>query len=384
MEQIRMLVEYEDIIKYLLDEQLIGVKGIVDGDLAIIDVSRRNRNFKVLSDNTPSYFLKQEIRNSDRENKKYGTVEYESKVYLTINKVFEDRPFHKCLPRYYNYDAKNHLLILEAIDGHISVADYHIRRRYFSSQTAKELGKVIADLHHIDESKKIKIQKSLGVLNNPPWVFFLLEPHQWTYFNSSTSNIEFIKIIQQSDELCRLLTDLRRQWRNDTLIHCDLKWVNCLIPITSSQRITTGIKIVDWEFARIGDPCWDIGTVFGEYLNFWLSSIPLSTELPPDKYLSMAQFPLKKMQPSIHAFWKAYILHSSLEQEETTEWLLRATKYAGVWLLQFAFEELQIKQQLNNKVICLLQLCLNMLTKPVEAVVQLLGLPFPKEQYDEV
>lgn len=378
-----MLIEYEDILVYLLNRKLLSTERIVDSDLAIIDVSRRNYNIKALSEHGPSYFLKQEIRNRSVNDGRFASVAYEAKVYRLIEQIYADKRFCRYLPRYYAFDPDEHLFILEAVTGSISLSDYHLRYGRFPSRITKELGKAAAALHEISESDRSGIERSLGIPKSAPWVFFLTEPDQWIYLNSSAANIEFIKILQASEEICRSFEKLRHQWQADTLIHSDLKWDNCLVHVDTSLRPASRIKIVDWELARIGDSCWDIGTIFSEYLNFWLSSIPVSDGLPPGQAVSLAWFPLEKMRPALRSFWNAYIQYRKIEPEALTNRLQRATGYAGARLVQSAFEELQTETKISNKAICLLQLGANIMARPAEAAVQLLGLQLPMEWYDE-
>jgi hypothetical protein len=65
-------------------------------------------------------------------------------------------------------------------------------------------------------------------------------------------------------------------------------WDNCIVFSRPGSPRKSRLKVVDWEFAVLGNPCWDIGSVFSEYLNFWLLSIPVMGEAPPDQFLDLA------------------------------------------------------------------------------------------------
>jgi Predicted choline kinase involved in LPS biosynthesis len=144
----------------------------------------------------------------------------------------------------------------------------------------------------------------------------------------------------------------------------------------SSSRKPDRVKIIDWELAQLGDPCWDVGVFFSEYLSVWLASIPFSQKMALDQSLNLARFPLSKMQPAIQAFWKAYVLSLKLDSIAVTNRLLRATQYAGLRLVQTAYERLQNQSSITPLDIYILQLCVNLVTRPVEAVIHLLGLPW--------
>ena len=55
-------------------------------------------------------------------------------------------------------------------------------------------------------------------------------------------------------------------------------------------------------------------------------------------------------------------------------WLLRTAQYAAVRLAQSAFEILQFAQQVSATALLLLQVGLNILEHPQEAVTELLGI----------
>jgi len=134
------------------------------------------------------------------------------------------------------------------------------------------------------------------------------------------------------------------------------------------------LKIVDWELADLGDPCWDIGSVFSNYLSHWLLSIPITGEVPPERFMELARYPLERMQPALRACWQAYMRRSKLDPAHTDRWLVRATIYAAARLIQTAFEHLQMAAHLIGNIVCLVQLSLNILRQP-QAAAELLGLP---------
>jgi len=199
-------------------------------------------------------------------------------------------------------------------------------------------------------------------------------PHLSLYNEVSYGNLQLVKIVQQFPEFCNLLDELRGEWSAQAFIHYDIKWSNLIVtpPGAGGKR---QLKIVDWELAGLGDPCWDVGSVFGEYLSFWLSSIPITGEEPPDRFIELARYPLGKMQPALRSFWQSYVWRMGLDAATSYQWLVRAVKYGAARLVQTAFEGGQGSTQLTGNVICSLQLGLNMLDRPQEAAVHLLGIP---------
>jgi hypothetical protein len=53
------MLAQSEVVPYLLQHHLISAGSVVDGDIAVLDASRRNRNFKVISEQGRCYFVKQ-------------------------------------------------------------------------------------------------------------------------------------------------------------------------------------------------------------------------------------------------------------------------------------------------------------------------------------
>lgn len=369
-----MLESYDAIINYLLKQNLIRKDRIIQNDLKLLEVSRRNYNFQVISEKGPSYFLKRDKFNSKGEIK-FATVAYEAKVYNLLEKTDKENQFFNYLPRCYNFDSKENLLILELINGAVNLADYQFNKIRFSNRIAGELGKALALLHENFNLNNEEVSKFENIYSDLPAVFFLTQPDQSAFLNSSSANIEYIKIFQKFEDLTKEFNELRFQWKTETLIHGDIKWRNCLVVSQESLRTKFKIKIIDWELAFMGDACWDVGTIFSEYLNCWISSFPMVEDKSVDKFLETTRFPLQKMHSSIRFFWNTYVKYKKIDPDEQQEFLLRAIKYAGVRLIQTSFEKLQFETNITGEAIYAMQLCLNILSRPAEAAVQLLGLP---------
>jgi hypothetical protein len=115
--------------------------------------------------------------------------------------------------------------------------------------------------------------------------------------------------------------------------------------------------------------------VFSNYLSFWLFSIPIMGEEPPDRFLELAPYPLERMQPAMRAYWQAYVRDMGLDAVTAKAWLLRAVKYGAARLVQTGFEHMHLSTQLTGNLVCLLQLSLNIMQRPHEAIAHLLGIP---------
>jgi serine/threonine protein kinase len=175
--------------------------------------------------------------------------------------------------------------------------------------------------------------------------------------------------------------------RYECLIHSDIKSDNFLTveslnsPDSSSHsssdmyKKTRHLKLIDWELARIGDPAWDTGCVFSDYLALWLFSLPIiNRESSPDSFLKLALYPLHKMQPAIRSYWNSYVRKMRFDVNESNEFLVRSVRYCSAQLVRKAYEYLQRQVKISANIVYLLQVSLNIMKDPQTAITSLLGI----------
>jgi hypothetical protein len=361
------MLAQSEVARFLSQRELISAISIVDGSFRVEEVSRRNRNFKVSTETEASFLLKQGLGANGR-----ATVAHEASIYQKLEAA--DEALRDYLPKFNGFDAEQRVLILELFQGAQDFRDHHARRKRFSVRTAAQLGTALSALHR-ETTLMVGIHPESGIVSKMPWVLSVDRPGLELFRDLSLANIQLIRIIQNTPDFPRALKELREHWRVDSMIHHDIKWDNCLVVPSGKLKGKIGLKIIDWEFAALGDSCWDAGAIFSSYLSFWLFSIPVSGEEPPDHFLELAQYPLNRMQPAMRAYWQSYVRGMRLDSCAADERLIRAVKYAGTRLVQTAFERMQQAAGLTGDLICLLQLSLNVMQRPREAAVHLLGIP---------
>lgn len=270
----------------------------------------------------------------------------------------------------------HHALVLERIEAAEDLRAYSLRRRVFSREIAESLGKCIALLHRL--TRDTGGDHPLRKLNRqPPWILSLHEPGLLAYLSASAANLDVIKLMQAHSEFTNLLEAVRRDWNAEALIHFDLKWDNCLVHRMPGGAPRTRVRLLDWELAQFGDPWWDVGCVFASYLATWLLSMPLTADIPAQNLLGLAKYPLGSMQPAMRSFWTRYTGEVSLPVSEQPIYLIRSVRYAAARLVQLAYEQTQQSMQMPGSAICALQVALNMLKYPADAMTHLLGITPP-------
>lgn len=353
-----------EVAAYLLQHEYLSPETIVSGDLAILDASRRNRNFKITTNNGPCYLVKQ---GQGPENE--ANVEHEARVYAAFQAAPRSQQRGRYVPRFHAYDRDARLLILELVPHAQDLREYHGARGRFPVTVARSLGEALSALH-----RDITPGEAGAIRGAPPWILSFHCPRPDVLRTISSANLQIVQIIQGTPGFGKRLDDLREGWQTGSFIHFDVKWENCLVSLTQASTRGPVVKLVDWEFAALGDPCWDVGSVFSSYLSAWLFSIPVIGEEAPDRFLELARCPLSRMQPAMRACWAAYIRGMALDATTADAWLIRSVRYAGTRLVQTGYEHMQAAAHLTGNLVCLLQLGFNILQRPQEAAVQLLGI----------
>ena len=355
-----MLTQH-DVVPYLLSRDLIAAKCVVDGNVAILDNSRRNRNYRIISPDG-CYLLKQAV-GSDR----IETLSREVAIYQQLFSASQKNGIASHLPKFCAYDSDQHILILELIQDAETLREQQQRLGRVSSHAAKLAADALAALH----------RASLTSLEKPETlrasVLSLHQPSLASYRNVSRGGLQLVEIIQKQKGLVEGLDQLRDEWQPSGFIHGDIRAENFLIPVPLG-RGKRPVKIVDFEFAGTGDAAWDVGSAFAEYLSFWLFSFPLMTASQLDRFIQLAACPLDKIQPSLRSFWTQYARCMALDDAKSGQFLLRAVKFSALRLILMAYEMAPALSSVNTYVLSLVQVGMNILAQPEKAAIELFGI----------
>jgi hypothetical protein len=177
-------------------------------------------------------------------------------------------------------------------------------------------------------------------------------------------------IVQQHPEFQTLLDAVGTEWRCDSLIHGDMKWDNVLVFSTPGGL---DFRIVDWEMADLGDADWDVGAILQSFLTVWILSMPIASGLAPEHYVAMAAQPIELMRPVLRAFWEAYAARRCFSAGERAGALERSMRFGAARLVWAVFEQRRFAARLDPAALALLQVSLNILKNPAQAVLDLLG-----------
>jgi serine/threonine protein kinase len=364
------MLNQADVVAYLLDKQWLSPAAIVQDQLQIVNLSRRNWNFKVISTQHPCFFIKQGNGEAD-----LGTIAHEASMYEFFQQ--QQSALQAYLPHYLGYERTTQVLTLELIRDAQDLNTYQMKRGKFPKYIAAEIAKTLACLHRHTMGQDLTTddQNSKGLFPRfMPWVLNAHRP-QWTVLRTiSQANLKLMGMLQMFPAFGEHLDALGQDWNPTTLVHGDIKFDNFIVHRSTTTHRASELKLIDWEFAGMGDPCWDLGSVLSAYLKLWIFSIPITGEVPPSEFAKLAKYPLAKMQGAITTFWQTYCQRMALSPGAADAYLLKSVRLGAARLIQTALE-LTSMGQLTSTIICLLQLSLNMLKMPEKAATQLLGIP---------
>jgi hypothetical protein len=146
---------------YLLEQGLIDARSITEGDLLVLDSSRRNSNFKIISERGPSYLIKQGFGP-----RRAAGIANEADIYTLLHSWPGTRSsILRFLPVLRHFDSKRNLLITELLPDATPLGEYHRRTGRFSTRIAAQIGKALSILHGLETTpiprSKIRIPQSL-------------------------------------------------------------------------------------------------------------------------------------------------------------------------------------------------------------------------------
>jgi len=361
-----------ELIRYLLATGLLTPRSIVDGSLRVINAGGRNSSFRVTTMDGPAYLIKQGYDGHEAVQREAAAYAFLSS-HTTMNEVRE------ILPNVVPHDREDSLLVLQYIHG-VDLRQYHERVGRCPISLAARAAELLAMLHTLPTTGIPPTLRYVPTGHGSGAQLFH-RPDENVFRTLSQASIELIGLVQTDQALCNALDELSDDWRQEAFTHHDIRWEN-ILTCRAARKRTPSLWIVDWETAGLGDPAWDLGCLFAEYLSHWLSSIPVASAGDVTEYLALASYPLEAAQQAIVSAWTGYSRRLKSNSINHTERLRRVTKYLGSRLVQRALELDQRWATPTVEAVCHLQVGARTLADPDAALTALLGIPYEAYAHD--
>jgi hypothetical protein len=347
----------------------------------------KNFNLLVSLPNERQILVKQEPH--DREGKSQREFVREWRMQESIEQFPKVNNWRAWLPEIPFYDEENSILIVNYLKDYRNLGDFYGKENVFPVAIATSIGEIISAFHR-------------QTLDSPEFQEFLTVDPQVKPFDpaanlwQSLSRVEpeifgqvpadglkFLVLYQRYDSLGQAIAELSQAIEPCCLAHYDLKLNNLLIAedwekLSSDGTNPVPLKLIDWERACWGDPCFDLGMLVGSYLTYWLGSLVVGNSIDIDEALKMAMTPLESIRPSLTAFITSYISNFPAILDRRPDFLKRVIQFAGLSLIQVIQANLQYQKSFNNNGICMLQVAKSLLCRPEASMITIFG--FQEEQ----
>lgn len=357
------MLTIDTLTAYLLERVLISPRSVLDGELMITSVARRNQNLRVTRRDGPGYMVKQPDAGSPNAAASLA-AEAEFCRFCHSDPLGTDVAY--AVPRIAFVDRDPLLIAFELIAPAAPMGRHvwDAAKDGRPGDAYEPLGDVLGTLHRTLPAPAVA-ERLPWLHDHVPWIMRAHKPSPALLAELSPANYQTLQILQHQSAISRQLDGLRDVWSPSTLIHNDVKADNVLV----LDGAATEIRLVDWELVQVGDPAWDVAGVLQDAVMMWVQSMtPAPT---PEEMEPSAQLPWPERQVALRAFWRRYRAAARLSGDDANALLSRAVRYSAARLIQSAFEMAHDAAQLPAGSVLLLQVSANIFDDPALAQVQL-------------
>lgn len=162
------------------------------------------------------------------------------------------------MPRLLHHDADDHVLVLEDLGAASDCSDAYAGRRLAAAEL-DELLDYLDTLHavRLDAAPPILANRAMRALNHEHVFDLPFRPDNGLDLDAICPGLSDVAArVRREETLLRRVADLGQRYLSDgaALLHGDFypgSWV----------RSTAGLRVLDPEFACLGDPAWDRGVL---------------------------------------------------------------------------------------------------------------------------
>ncbi len=365
-----MFLTPENVVGYLVARGVLETEAVVSQNVSVTDSSRRNRNFKIELANRNGLFVKQ-IPAVFTET--VGSIYREAACYdlgLSDPSFASLQPYIAPLV---DYDPRQHTLTTELLPDAENLNVFHVRTKEFPAEIGAAQGIAMGAVHRaqagVSDPTSIRAFPRMQ-----PWVLTIAQTAESVFTNMGPATRDLVDILRRNPTLVRGLYALSTVWRQETLIHGDIKWDNFVLVRSDSDPAAPKLRMVDWELSDIGDSSWDAGCAFCCYLQHWLAT--MSADASCEETISLilkAPHRIESIWPALQALWKAYSQTRGFSQAEDWRELRRAAAFSAGRLVLTAFEMTIRMPNIPRTATLCLQLATAMMESPEIALRDILG-----------
>jgi hypothetical protein len=334
----------------------LATKGLAEPGTAwtVSGSPSRNRNFSASPAGGGAGFFLKQLRVMAPES--VLMMQREATVYWLSRNDPDFASLAGLIPPFVLFDGTLKVLVLGLVPGCRNLLRHQEALGDFPVPLGESLGRTLATLHG---------QVGREMRKAPPRAAFPLEvPGIFTAHRSGPlvrwlgpGQMRLVDQVRAHPILAPALDRLATTWSFDVFTHGDLKFENCVVSAGA-------VRIVDWELADFGDPCWDAGCIVQAYLYVCLHPfLPRRGERLRER-LGHTGARSEAMHAALSGFWRHSGSPGGLE---------RVMGCAAARLIQMALEVMHGQGEPPPAALSLLEIGEEILGNPLEAA-HLLGL----------
>ena len=354
-----MRLTIKNISAFLMEKGLLKAKSIVDGDFIVTQSQNRNAIFRIHLRDGQSLFVKQLV-SFDSQNS-YLLQKDATCLWLIKNEsVFKE--LSQYVPAYYGYDPEKQVLIVEYIPDAKDIETVYQAERFLKPELLDQVAKILSAYHFKLEYKTLTNRSVQFFMRQLPWTFQMAANPK--SYGNQTANMygpnPIINYLLNNQAFLDVMKKCVEEYEYSTLVHGDIKWVNFIMK--DATDVST-IKIIDWELADIGDPLWDVA---GVIQSLFASKVIMLSAAAANPYQVMPQLTEAQMTQTfqeIKQLWEAYAKYQGFKEEQKLKGLKKVIRFAGMRLVQTAFEHNMNQQQMSPNATVILQLSYSLMSQ---------------------
>ncbi|MDJ0825465.1 MAG: phosphotransferase [Rhodobacter sp.] len=301
----------------MISEGVVTAEEAVTSGVMVQDVGRSHQMYSVSVGGVPRAYLKS-------FGPSRGASDGSAAKERAVAALAAERPAVAALvPRHLPWRGPQAVVVTEAQPGRAAWADEADggEQGALWSDLVRRIAKPLADFHRATRDLAAPGARPPPALAaKPPWVLALASgdaaPEIWQtqHITRATGRIS------ADPWLCQGLRAARGIWRDMCLIHADLKHDNVLL---LDRDGVSGVVIIDWEMARVGDPAWDIAalavrlpmTALGE--DPWSERTIERTAELLSAYTEVSRLPAPAVAKRLPAYMAAWLVMSAIQHQST-------------------------------------------------------------------
>jgi thiamine kinase-like enzyme len=200
-------------------------------------------------------------------------------------------------------------LVSEYVPGE-TLSESINRDRAVHAERAGDVAAILAALHRT-EVDQLSVAEA-----RPSPVFFLATPPLTAFQFHSQGSHQLTRLVQSDPALMAGLQLLHSRWRLSHVIHNDVRPENLIV------RPDSGLVVIDWELAGLGEPLWDLGGLVAEHLVAFLEDGDTWTRASDQRAAASADS-LGRLHRTAHRILEVYQAHAAMNVHpvELVQWV---------------------------------------------------------------